>query len=132
MRDLGFQSSQVEAILNDAHAAPIPRVRRDIALAQRLGVHWTPTFVLVIGHNPPVSANHRSLATILNAPAVQALFAARARTRRTATIALPSQQADSTGGITSLNPAGCLGRKVWVRRSWTKQKWPFIERPLRF
>jgi uncharacterized membrane protein len=75
MRDLGFQSSQVEAILADAHAAPIARVRRDTALAERLGVHSTPTFVLVIGHNPPVSANHRSLATILNSAAVQTLFA---------------------------------------------------------
>jgi protein-disulfide isomerase len=74
MRDLGFQSSRVEAILADAHAPPIARVRRDTALAERLGVHSTPTFVLVIGHNPPVSANHRSLATILNSPAVQALF----------------------------------------------------------
>lgn len=75
MRDLGFQSSRVEAILADTHAAPIARVRRDTALAERLGVHSTPMFVLVIGHNAPVSANHRSLATILNSPAVQALFA---------------------------------------------------------
>ena len=74
MRDLGFQSSRVEAILADAHAAPTDRVRRDTALAERLGVHSTPTFVLVIGHNPPVSANHRSLARILNSPAVKALF----------------------------------------------------------
>jgi uncharacterized membrane protein len=75
MRDLGFHSSRVEAILADAHAPPTARVRRDTALAERLGVHSTPTFVLIIGHNPPVSANHRSLATILNSPAVQALFA---------------------------------------------------------
>jgi protein-disulfide isomerase len=75
MRDLGFQSSRVEAILADTHARSIARVRRDTALAERLGVHSTPTFVLIIGHNPPVSANHRSLATILNSPAVQALFA---------------------------------------------------------
>ena len=74
MRDLGFQSSRVEAILADAHAPPAARVQRDTALAERLGVHSTPTFVLIIGHNPPVSANHRSLATILNSPAVQALF----------------------------------------------------------
>jgi uncharacterized membrane protein len=75
MRDLGFQSSRVEAILADPHAPPIDRVRRDTALAERLGVHWTPTFVLVIGHNPPVSANHRSLARILKSRAVQALLA---------------------------------------------------------
>jgi predicted DsbA family dithiol-disulfide isomerase/uncharacterized membrane protein len=75
MRDLGFQSSRVEAILADAHAPPTDRVRRDAALAERLGVHSTPTFVLIIGHNPPVSANHRSLVRILNSRAVQALFA---------------------------------------------------------
>ena len=75
MRDLGFQASRVEAILADAHAPPTARVRRDIALAQRLGVHSTPTFVLIIGHDPPVSANHRSLVRILNSPAVKALFA---------------------------------------------------------
>jgi uncharacterized membrane protein len=75
MRDLGFQSSRVDAILADGHAPPTERVRRDTALAERLGVHSTPTFVLIIGHNPPVSANHRSLARILNSRAVQALFA---------------------------------------------------------
>jgi len=75
MRDLGFQSSRVEAILADAHAPSTDRVRGDTALADRLGVHSTPTFVLIIGHNPPVSANHRSLATMLNSPAVQAVLA---------------------------------------------------------
>jgi len=75
MRDLGFQTSRVEAILADAHAPPTDRVRRDTALAERLGVHSTPTFVLIIGHDPPISANHRSLARILNSPAVKALFA---------------------------------------------------------
>src|SRR5205814_9007627 len=75
MRDLGFESSRAEAILADADAAPMARVRRDTALAERLSVHSTPIFVLFIGYNPPVSANHRSLATILNSPAVQALFA---------------------------------------------------------
>lgn len=75
MRDLGFEASRVEAILADVHAPPVDRVRRDTALANRLGVHSTPTFVLIIGHNPPVSANHRSLARILNSPAVKALFA---------------------------------------------------------
>jgi hypothetical protein len=49
-------------------------VQRDRALADRLGVHLTPIFVVVIDHKAPVSANHRSLAEILNSGEVQAIL----------------------------------------------------------
>jgi len=74
MRELGLGSSEVESLLTDPHSAPALRVQRDRALADRLGVHLTPTFVVVIDHKAPVSANHRSLATILNSSEVQKIF----------------------------------------------------------
>jgi len=74
MRELGLATPQVQSLVTDPHSAPALRVQRDRALADRLGVHLTPTFVVVIDHKAPVSANHRSLATILNSPEVQAIF----------------------------------------------------------
>jgi uncharacterized membrane protein/predicted DsbA family dithiol-disulfide isomerase len=74
MRELGLGSAEVKSLLTDPHSAPALRVQRDRALADRLGVHLTPTFVLVIDHKAPVSANHRSLATILNSSEVQRIF----------------------------------------------------------
>jgi uncharacterized membrane protein/predicted DsbA family dithiol-disulfide isomerase len=74
MRELGLATSQVQSLLADLHSAPAHRVQRDRALADRLGVHLTPTFVVVINHKMPVSANHRSLAAILNSAEVQAIF----------------------------------------------------------
>jgi hypothetical protein len=70
-------------------------------LAERLGVHSTPTFVLVIGHGPPVSANDRSLATILNSPDVQALFAHEREPGEPPRYNAASQQANPTGRTTS-------------------------------
>jgi protein-disulfide isomerase/uncharacterized membrane protein len=74
MRELGLATPQLQSLLADPHSAPALRVQRDRALADRLGVHLTPIFVVVIDHKAPVSANHRSLATILNSPEVQAIF----------------------------------------------------------
>jgi len=74
MRELGLGSSEVQSLLTDPHSAPALRVQRDRALADRLGAHLTPTFVVVIDHKAPVSANHRSLATILNSSEVQKIF----------------------------------------------------------
>jgi protein-disulfide isomerase/uncharacterized membrane protein len=73
MRELGLATSQVQSLLADPHSAPASRVQRDRALADRLGAHLTPTFVVIIDHKAPVSANHRSLATILNSSQVQAI-----------------------------------------------------------
>jgi protein-disulfide isomerase/uncharacterized membrane protein len=77
MRELGFGTSQVQSLLSDPHSAPALRVQRDRALADRLGVHLTPIFVVVIDHKAPVSANHRSLATMLSSAEVQAILGGR-------------------------------------------------------
>ena len=74
MRELGLETPQVQFLLADPHFAPALRVQRDRALADRLGVHLTPTFVVVIDNQAPVSANHRSLADILNSAEVQSIF----------------------------------------------------------
>ena len=74
MGDLGFASSQVQPILADPHSAAAVRMQLDRALADRLGVHFTPTFVVIIDHKTPVSANHRSLADILNSAEVRSIF----------------------------------------------------------
>jgi protein-disulfide isomerase len=74
MSELGFATPRVQSLLADPHSAPASRVQHDQALADRLGAHLTPTFVVVIDHKAPVSANHRSLATILNSSEVQAIF----------------------------------------------------------
>jgi len=74
MRELGLGSPEVQSLLTDPHSAAALRVKRDRSLADRLGVHLTPTFVVVIGHKAPVSANHRSLATILKSSEVKTIF----------------------------------------------------------
>ena len=74
MRELGLGSPEVQSLLTDPHSAPALRVQRDRALADRLDAHLTPTFVVIIDQKAPVSANHRSLAAILNSAEVQAVF----------------------------------------------------------
>jgi uncharacterized membrane protein/predicted DsbA family dithiol-disulfide isomerase len=74
MRDLGLATPETQFLLADPHSAPALRVERDRALADRLGVHLTPIFVVVIDHKAPVSANHRSLAAMLNSAEVQSVF----------------------------------------------------------
>ncbi len=74
MHELGLGTPQTQSLLAGRHSATALRVQRDRALADRLGVHLTPIFVVVIDHKAPVSANHRSLATILNSAEVQAIF----------------------------------------------------------
>jgi uncharacterized membrane protein len=74
MRELGLATPQVQSLLADPHSAPALRVQRDRALADRLGVHLTPTFVVLIDHKAPVSANHRSLAAMLNSAEVRSVF----------------------------------------------------------
>jgi protein-disulfide isomerase/uncharacterized membrane protein len=49
------------------------QLQRDITLADKLGVRWTPTFVLILGQNAPVAVNYRQLAEILNSDTVQAM-----------------------------------------------------------
>jgi protein-disulfide isomerase len=74
MRELGFESPEAQSLIADPHSAPALRVERDRALADRLGVHLTPTFVVIIDHKAPVSANHRSLTKILNSSEVEKIL----------------------------------------------------------
>jgi uncharacterized membrane protein len=80
MGELGFATTQVQSLLADPHSAPASRVQHDRALADRLGAHLTPTFVVVIDHKAPVSANHRSLAMMLNSAEVQTILDRAGRT----------------------------------------------------
>jgi uncharacterized membrane protein/predicted DsbA family dithiol-disulfide isomerase len=75
MRDLGIDPSVAEADLSDSRSGSLGIVQRDIALADRLGVRQTPTFVVIItGRKDPMSANHRMLSEILNSQEVQQLL----------------------------------------------------------
>ena len=75
MRDLGFHLRESKLFWPTPRAAPIAGVRCDIALTERLVSIRRQRSCWSSAHNPPGSANHRSLATILNSPKVQALFA---------------------------------------------------------
>jgi protein-disulfide isomerase/uncharacterized membrane protein len=74
MESLGFDPAAVEERFEDPDDPAIARVQRDMALAERLSVTATPTFLVLINDNPPVSANQRTLPEILNAPEVLALL----------------------------------------------------------
>lgn len=74
MRELGLEAPEVQSVLADSRSAPALRVQRDRELADRLGVHLTPTFVVIIDHRAPVSANHRSLMKIINSSEVQKIL----------------------------------------------------------
>jgi protein-disulfide isomerase len=76
MRGLGFDPAQVEKRMNDPRDPAIVRAQRDKALAERLGIDATPTFLVLAGDHPPVSANQRTLPRVLNAPEVVARLAA--------------------------------------------------------
>jgi protein-disulfide isomerase len=83
MGRLGLSPAEVEARLGDSQDAAIVRVLRDVALAERLGVTATPTFIVLVDDNPAVSASHRMLPRILNSPAVLARLAEAAQASRT-------------------------------------------------
>lgn len=50
------------------------QLTKDIHLADRLGVTRTPTFVLMVDDEPPVSVNHRQLVDALKSPKARALI----------------------------------------------------------
>jgi hypothetical protein len=52
----------------------VARVLRDVDFAAELGVNATPTFIVLIGDDPPISANQRTLARILDSPRVRTLL----------------------------------------------------------
>ena len=76
MRSLGINtdSAKKEQRLDDPRDPAIERVQRDEALASRLGIEATPTFILVVRGHQPISANAHTLPRILNSPEVQSLL----------------------------------------------------------
>jgi protein-disulfide isomerase-like protein with CxxC motif len=71
MSDLGFQPTAVKARMDDPKNPAAARVRRDMALAERLGIHATPTFIVIVEGNPPVSASERGLQSLLHSSTVK-------------------------------------------------------------
>jgi protein-disulfide isomerase/uncharacterized membrane protein len=82
MRILGYEPSAVEARLNDSTDRALISVQRDIALAEQLGIRATPTFIVQVGANAPVSATQPGLKRILNSKPVIELLMARTRARQ--------------------------------------------------
>jgi uncharacterized membrane protein/thiol-disulfide isomerase/thioredoxin len=84
MQRLGFDPATIEPRLGNATDPAIVAVQRDIDLADRLGIHATPTFVVKVGAYPPVAATQRGLTRLLNSPAVMSILTARAAARAAA------------------------------------------------
>lgn len=80
MGTLGFDPETVKARLEDPADPAIARVQRDMAFAEKLGIHATPAFIVLLDGQRPVSASPRSLEKLLNSPQVlQALMLAGGR-----------------------------------------------------
>jgi protein-disulfide isomerase len=71
MSSLGFEPHTVEARLENPQDLAIQRVLRDEALAAKLEVNATPTFIVLLHGERPFSANQRTLPRILNSEPVQ-------------------------------------------------------------
>jgi protein-disulfide isomerase len=74
MSGLGFDPDEIISRVADGDDPAIARLNRDIGLADRLGITATPTFIVLIGENPPISASQRTLPGILNSPQVRSLL----------------------------------------------------------
>jgi protein-disulfide isomerase len=75
LKHLGFNSEEIKTRLADNPDDPaVARVLRDRDFAEELGIHATPTFVVIVGDDPPISANQRTLSRILDSPRVQSLL----------------------------------------------------------
>lgn len=75
MRQLECDPLAAEARLDNPADPAVGRVLRDIDLAERLGVFSTPTFVVLLGDRPALSASARHLPRMLNSRAVVSLLA---------------------------------------------------------
>jgi predicted DsbA family dithiol-disulfide isomerase len=70
MSRLGFDPAQIESRMADPEDPALVRVRGDMALAARLGIRTTPSFIVMVEGAPPVSADQRTLPAILNSEPV--------------------------------------------------------------
>ena len=68
---LRLGTTNVEERLSRPEDPAVKRVQRDMVLAERLGIHTTPTFIVLVDDYRPVSATQRTLPTLLNSPAVR-------------------------------------------------------------
>lgn len=75
MKGLGIDPAPIEARLKDENDPAVKRALADVALAERLGVTATPTFIVLAGGYAPVSANARTLEKLLNPPEAGRLLA---------------------------------------------------------
>jgi protein-disulfide isomerase/uncharacterized membrane protein len=79
MSRLGFDPAKVEERMADPEDPAVLRVRNDMALAARLGIRTTPSFIVMIEGAPPVSADQRTLPAVLNSePVLRRLVSASA------------------------------------------------------
>lgn len=62
---LDVSTEGVEARIADPKDPAVANVWRDKALAEKLGVHSTPTFLVLVDDRPSISANQRTLSRIL-------------------------------------------------------------------
>jgi protein-disulfide isomerase len=82
MSALGFEPSAVKARMDDPKNTAAARVQRDITLAERLGIRSTPTFLVLVEGQSPVSSSQRGLTALLNSPSVQSKLASTAQPDR--------------------------------------------------
>jgi protein-disulfide isomerase len=75
VKSLGIEPAPIEARLKDENDPAVRRAVADVALAERLGVTATPTFIVLAGSYAPVSANTRTLEKLLNSPEALRLLA---------------------------------------------------------
>ena len=75
LRAAGMDGVEVERRVGNGEDPAVRRLRRDLALAERLGIHGTPAFVVLVEGERPVSAGLRTLPRLLDAPLVQGLLA---------------------------------------------------------
>jgi protein-disulfide isomerase len=72
MRTLRLPTTDIEERLNSDRDPAIDHVRRDMALADQLGLDATPAFILFVAGQQPISANPRTLPSLLNSSVVRA------------------------------------------------------------
>jgi protein-disulfide isomerase/uncharacterized membrane protein len=81
MQKFGFSADVIEKRLSAPSDSAIETVRRDIQLADRLGIQATPTFIVQVGASAPISATERGLERILNSASVVSLLVERNQVR---------------------------------------------------
>jgi protein-disulfide isomerase len=71
MAGLGFTAEEIDQRLNNPQDPAVGRVLRDERLAAQLGIDSTPSFLLLVDGQAPISANQRTLPILLNSAEVK-------------------------------------------------------------